>query len=86
MLLRPAQLSSGEQQLVVLAYEIIFRTERETLVIIDEPEISLHIMWQDSLISDLQRIGKPSQLQFLMATHSPAILAANPELERPLDI
>jgi ABC-type lipoprotein export system ATPase subunit len=83
--LRPTQLSSGEQQMIVLAFEILFNTKPGTLVIIDEPEISLHVLWQDSLIDDLETMARPSRLQFMMATHSPAILADHPELERSLD-
>ena len=82
---RASELSSGEQQVVVLAYEILFRTENSTLVIIDEPEISLHVNWQYTLIKDLTAMAKPSGLQLLMATHSPSILAEHPEFERSLD-
>jgi hypothetical protein len=82
--IRPRQLSSGEQQMMVLAYEILFRAKPNTLVIVDEPELSLHVLWQDSLIDDLTRMGDIAGLQFLMATHSPTILAEHPELERAL--
>ncbi|MFD2082936.1 Predicted ATP-binding protein involved in virulence [Actinopolymorpha cephalotaxi] len=82
----PSQLSSGEQQMMVLAYEILFRAEKGTLVLIDEPEISLHVLWQDSLIQDLTNMGRASDLQFLMATHSPVLLASHPETERSLDL
>jgi ABC-type transport system involved in cytochrome c biogenesis ATPase subunit len=81
---RARQLSSGEQQMTVLAYEILFRAKPNTLVIVDEPELSLHVLWQDSLVDDLTRMGDISGLQFLMATHSPTIIAEHPELERAL--
>jgi len=84
--IRPSELSSGEQQMAVLAYEILFRAEDATVVIIDEPEISLHVLWQDTLIEDLATMGGPSGLQFLMATHSPTILANHQHLERSLDL
>jgi energy-coupling factor transporter ATP-binding protein EcfA2 len=84
--IRVGQLSSGEQQLFVLAYEILFRTKPGTLVIIDEPEISLHVMWQDTLVRDLISMGEPAKLQFLMATHSPVIAAGNRNAERSLDL
>jgi ABC-type transport system involved in cytochrome c biogenesis ATPase subunit len=82
--IRPKQLSSGEQQILVLAYEIIFRSAESTLVIIDEPEISLHVLWQDTLVEDLAAMGAPNSLKFLLATHSPMILAEHSELERSL--
>jgi predicted ATP-binding protein involved in virulence len=83
--IRPSQLSSGEQQMFVLAYEILFRTKPGTLVLVDEPEISLHVVWQDTLIDHLQDMGRTSGLQFLLATHSPALLAPHPDFERSLD-
>lgn len=83
--IRPSQLSSGEQQMMILAYEILFRSSEGTLVVIDEPEISLHVLWQDTLIDNLVEMGKASAKQFLLATHSPALLAGHPELERSLD-
>jgi ABC-type transport system involved in cytochrome c biogenesis ATPase subunit len=79
------QLSSGEQQMMVLGYELIFSAKKGTLVIVDEPELSLHILWQDLLIDTLTQMGAPRSLQFLMATHSSAVLAKHPELERSLD-
>ncbi len=84
-LIRPGELSSGEQQVTVLAFEILFNSANATLALIDEPELSLHVLWQDSLIDDLQRMGDSAGLKFLMATHSPTILAGHPELERSLD-
>jgi len=80
-----SQLSSGEQQMLVLAYEILFRAEPGTLVLIDEPEISLHVRWQATLIEHLLDMGKASHLQFLLATHSPVLIGNHRELEHPLD-
>ena len=83
--IKASQLSSGEQQMLVLAWEILFRAKAGTLVIVDEPEISLHVLWQDSLIQDLESMARATGVRFLMATHSPMIVAAAPELERSLD-
>lgn len=83
--IKASQLSSGEQQILVLAWEILFRAKPGTLVIVDEPEISLHVLWQDTLIRDLESMGRAADVRFLMATHSPMIVAAAPELERSLD-
>ncbi len=46
------ELSSGEQQEVVLLYELLFRVSHNTLVLIDEPEISLHVAWQKEVLND----------------------------------
>ncbi len=68
------QLSSGEQHEVVLLYELIFKTKPGILVLIDEPEISLHITWQKEFLSDLLSVIKIQGFQVLIATHSPSII------------
>jgi len=77
-------LSSGEQQEVVLFYELLFRTNPNTLILIDEPEISLHVTWQKAFVQDLQRISKMKQISFLVATHSPQIINGRWDLGRDL--
>ncbi|WP_432511776.1 AAA family ATPase [Kineococcus sp. SYSU DK001] len=84
-LVRASQLSSGEQQMLILAYEVLFRSKPGTLVIIDEPELSLHVRWQHTLLQSLRQMGAPRGLHFLLATHSPVLLASTPEVERSLD-
>ena len=69
-----SQLSSGEQHEVVLLYELIFNVKPNTLVLIDEPEISLHITWQKEFLNDLIKIIKIQNIQVLIATHSPSII------------
>jgi len=68
------ELSSGEQHEVVLLYELIFKTRPGIMVLIDEPEISLHISWQKEFLDDLLRIIKIQDFQVLIATHSPSII------------
>jgi len=68
------QLSSGEQHEVVLLYELIFNAKQNVLVLIDEPEISLHITWQKEFLNDLLRIIKIQNIQVAIATHSPSII------------
>ena len=72
--IHPRLLSSGEQHEIVLLFDLIFFSEPGTLVLIDEPEISLHIDWQKKFLSDVEAIGKAADLRFLLATHSPAII------------
>jgi len=84
--LSPTYLSSGEQQILVLAYEILFRSVPGTLVLIDEPELSLHVVWQDTFVDDVEEMGAVRDLQFLLATHSPALIAGRSELRRSLDM
>lgn len=72
--LLPTALSTGEQHEVVILYQLLFLTQPNSLILIDEPEISLHVAWQEQFLSDLARITELSQLDFLVATHSPAII------------
>ncbi|MDR1973276.1 MAG: AAA family ATPase [Bacteroidales bacterium] len=74
-------LSSGEQQEVVLLYELLFKTIPNTFILIDEPEISLHVMWQKAFIGDLQKISKMQKISFLISTHSPQIINDRWDLE-----
>ena len=69
-----SSLSSGEQQEIVLAYGLLFREEPGTLILLDEPELSLHVSWQLDLIPDLLKIAQLAKLEFLIATHSPQIV------------
>lgn len=68
------QLSSGEQHEVVLLYELIFNAQANVLVLIDEPEISLHINWQKEFLTDLMKIIAIRNFQVIVATHSPTII------------
>jgi predicted ATP-binding protein involved in virulence len=72
--LLPTDLSSGEQHELVLLYELLFKVEPNSLVLIDEPELSLHVGWQIQFLKDLQEITKLADLDVLMATHSPDII------------
>lgn len=72
--LRPSDLSSGEQHELVLLYRLLFKTTPNSLVMIDEPELSLHVGWQMEFLKDLSEITKLSNFQVLIATHSPEII------------
>ncbi|MCY3864430.1 MAG: AAA family ATPase [Chloroflexi bacterium] len=67
-------LSSGEQHLFVLYYQLLFETEPDTLVMIDEPELSMNVVWQRNFLKDLQRIIELRKFDVLIATHSPQII------------
>ncbi|MEY3401432.1 MAG: excinuclease [Anabaena sp. CRKS33] len=72
--LAPTDLSSGEKHELVLLYELLFKVEPNSLVLIDEPELSLHVSWQVQFLKDLQEITKLADLDILIATHSPDII------------
>ena len=67
-------LSSGEQHELVLSYELLFKAKEKSLILIDEPELSLHVTWQHKFLDDMKRISDLSDLDFLIATHSPSIV------------
>ena len=67
------QLSSGEKQMIIQVYELLFRAQSGTLVLIDEPELSLHMMWQMNYLKNLMEIAKLRGFQCIVATHSPQI-------------
>lgn len=64
-------LSSGEKHLLILFYCLLFRARPCSLVIMDEPEISLHISWQQRLGALFTDICRLRDMQMLIATHSP---------------
>ena len=70
----PTDLSSGEQHELVLLYKLLFKIAPNSLVLIDEPELSLHVGWQSQFLEDLQEITELVDLDILMATHSPDII------------
>jgi ABC-type dipeptide/oligopeptide/nickel transport system ATPase component len=72
--LKPTDLSSGEQHELVLLYALLFKVKPGSLVMIDEPELSLHVGWQVEFLKDLQEIIKLTNIQILIATHSPDII------------
>lgn len=73
-LIQPSDLSSGEQHELVLFYNLLFRVNPGVLVLIDEPEISLHVKWQKLFIGDVLKIARLSRFKFVVATHSPQIM------------
>lgn len=79
-------LSSGEQHILVLFFTLIFRAPRENhLVMIDEPELSLHPRWQFRLVDDLIRIREVSNTDFILASHSPQIFEGHWDMARDLN-
>ena len=67
-------LSSGEIQLVVILTHLYFNPEVETanVFIIDEPELSLHVQWQEKFVDGITKASQ--ETQFILATHSPTII------------
>jgi ABC-type lipoprotein export system ATPase subunit len=71
--LTPYQLSSGEKQILIIMLNIMLLENKETILLMDEPEISLHVEWQKVFITTLLELNP--NLQIIIATHSPAIVS-----------
>lgn len=65
------KLSSGEKQLISILSKLYLESSRESLIIFDEPELSLSIEWQKTLLPDIIASGQCGLL--IAATHSPFI-------------
>jgi ABC-type lipoprotein export system ATPase subunit len=66
-------LSSGEKQLFVLLTEALIQDSKRYIYLADEPEMSLHVSWQERLIKSILEINPKAQILF--ATHSPEIIS-----------
>ena len=67
-------LSSGEQHQLVLFFELLFEIRENALILIDEPELSLHVAWQKNFIGDLMKIIDLNKFDVILATHSPQLI------------
>jgi wobble nucleotide-excising tRNase len=68
------KLSSGEKQIMIIMYNLLFHAEPGTIIVIDEPEISLHITWQQRLGKIFNDICRVRKVQIIVATHSPQVI------------
>lgn len=73
--LSPSQLSSGEQQLLLLFCYVLTARDEPSVFMIDEPEISLNVKWQRQLVRSLLLITNNSSIQFVFASHSIELLS-----------
>ncbi|HCB3387528.1 TPA: AAA family ATPase, partial [Klebsiella pneumoniae] len=71
-------LSSGEQNQIVLLFNLIFDLATQKVILIDEPEISLHVAWQQTFLDSLKKIQKINEYEkVIIATHSPQVISKN---------
>lgn len=67
------QLSSGEKQLLIILFRVFLQQKKSYVLLMDEPEISLHIDWQAQLIDAIQTLNP--NVQIILSTHSPSMFA-----------
>lgn len=68
------KLSSGEKQILIIFYLLLFKTRPGSLVIIDEPEVSLHVSWQQQIGKYMKDIARVRDLKLIVSTHSPSVI------------
>jgi ABC-type lipoprotein export system ATPase subunit len=68
-------LSSGEREVINIAFDFLLRRPSDCIVFFDEPELHLHPELSHRLIQTLQRIG--ARNQFVLSTHSPDVIAGS---------
>jgi energy-coupling factor transporter ATP-binding protein EcfA2 len=73
--LETAWLSSGEQHLLMLLCLTLIGRDKPSIFIVDEPELSLNVKWQRSLLNALLSIVDDASVQFVFATHSLEIIS-----------
>lgn len=67
------KLSSGEQHILIMTFELLFLAPDDSLVLIDEPEMSFHMLWQVDYLHNLRIVTSLRNVQCLICTHSPQI-------------
>lgn len=64
------KLSSGERHVICQFYTLLFRPVHYSLVLIDEPELSFHLMWQMQYLQTIINVQQVRKAAYLIATHS----------------
>lgn len=68
----PYQLSSGEKQMLAILLTVLIEDNKNCVLFMDEPEVSLHIDWQQRLINLILELNP--NVQIILTTHSPAVI------------
>jgi len=67
-----SDLSSGEKQMLMILLKAVNSSDKPTILLMDEPEISLHLYWQETLLKTVRRIN--DKCQIIVVSHSPALV------------
>ena len=77
-------LSSGERQYVILVYKMLFESSEHTLVLIDEPENSMHMSWILEFPKVIKELCNWNDLQFIICTHNSNIFEQKWDMSQDL--
>lgn len=70
--LSPYRLSSGEKQMLIILLTVLLQNQQPYILLMDEPEASLHVEWQQRLVSIIRKMNP--KVQVILTTHSPALI------------
>jgi len=79
----PYVLSSGEKQILIILLTVLVQNREPYVMLMDEPEISLHIEWQQQLLDLIVELNPHAQV--IVTTHSPAVVM-NGWMDRVTDV
>jgi len=66
------QLSTGEKQLLYILL-VVFNTSKKTCILLmDEPDLGLHVIWKEKFVSILRKINPNAQI--ILTTHAPSMV------------
>lgn len=67
------ELSAGEKQILIILLNVLIQENQPSIILIDEPEISLHLAWQHKLIDMIQSLNDNCQL--IIVTHAAGVFS-----------
>ena len=70
--LTPYLLSSGEKQMLIILLTVLVENREPYVLLMDEPEVSLHVEWQQRLLELIMDLNP--NVQIILSTHSPAVI------------
>jgi len=71
-------LSTGEKEILSKIFFLFISDIKDSIILIDEPEISLHPSWQNRVVKIYKEFAKLNNNQIILATHSPQIIGSTP--------
>ncbi len=70
------ELSSGEQELITKCFSLHLAEIKDSIILVDEPEGSMHPNWQNRIVHLYQKLANENNNQVFLATHSPHIISS----------
>ncbi len=70
------KLSTGEKTLLSKIMYLYFKNYKDKIILIDEPELSLHPSWQNKVLKIYENFAIKNNCQIIIATHSPHIIGS----------